>query len=194
MSNSDKLFESIRQESDEKIAAINADAEKEYNEVMDEARKKASDITHSAETKVQMQADNLIKAYKSREELERRNALLKTKRDEIEKTLKCVYDYILKLDDKKYFELVLRLAAKLKGQMGTVYFCSRDLKRLPGDFAKRLAECGVKADISKKTNNTISSGFILKDGDIEENMSFEAVINEKKEELEDLIGRELFKD
>ena len=192
--NSDKLFESIRQESDDKIAAINADADKEYSEIMDAARKKASDITHSAETKVQMQADNLIKAYRSREELERRNALLKTKRDEIEKTLKYVYDHILKLDDKKYFELVLKLAAKLNGQKGTVYFCSKDLKRMPGDFAKKLAGCGLKAEISTKPYDDICSGFILKDGDIEENMSFEAVINEKREELEDLIGRELFKD
>ncbi len=194
MSNSDRLFESIRQESDERIAAINADADKEYNEVMESARRKAQEITHSAETKVQLQAENLIKAYKSREELERRNSLLRTKRDEIEKTLSHVYEYIIGLDDKKYFEIVLKLAAKLKGQKGTVFFCSRDLKRIPKDLEKRFSGCGLTAKISEKPYDDISSGFILKDGDIEENMSFEAVINEKREELEDLIGRELFKD
>ena len=38
----------------------------------------------------------------------------------------------------------------------------------------------------------ISGGFILKCGDIEENMDFEALISAKQDGIEDLINRELF--
>ena len=77
---------------------------------------------------------------------------------------------------------------------GTVFFNSRDLKRMPSDMSKRFGKCGLNVTISSKPNDSIDSGFILADGDIEENMSFLSIINEKREEIEDLIGRELFKD
>ncbi len=194
MSSGDKIIESIRKESQARIDAITKDAEKNYNDVMEKARKQADDIRHGGEHKVQLQSQKLLNAYKSREELEKRNALLKTKRFEIEKAFNHIYEYILSLDSKRYFDLVLKLAGKLGDLSGTIYFNSRDLKRLPKDMSERFAQCGIKAQISSVPDDSIESGFILKRGDIEENMSFLSVMNDKREIIEDLIGRELFKD
>lgn len=194
MSSGDKIIESIRKESQARIDAITKDAEKNYNDVMEKARKQADDIRHGGEHKVQLQSQKLLNAYKSREELEKRNALLKTKRFEIEKAFNHIYEYILSLDSKRYFDLVLKLAGKLGDLSGTIYFNSRDLKRLPKDMSERFAKCGIKAQISSVPDDSIESGFILKHGDIEENMSFLSVMNDKREIIEDLIGRELFKD
>jgi len=194
VSSGDKIIESIRKESQARIDAITKDAEKNYNDVMEKARKQADDIRHGGEHKVQLQSQKLLNAYKSREELEKRNALLKTKRFEIEKAFNHIYEYILGLDSKRYFDLVLKLAGKLGDLSGTIYFNSRDLKRLPKDMSERFAKCGIKAQISSVPDDSIESGFILKHGDIEENMSFLSVMNDKREIIEDLIGRELFKD
>ena len=38
----------------------------------------------------------------------------------------------------------------------------------------------------------IDGGFILKNGDIEENMSFSALLSSNRDSIEDLINRELF--
>ena len=38
----------------------------------------------------------------------------------------------------------------------------------------------------------IESGFILKCGDIEENMDFSAILSEKRDAIEDFINQELF--
>ena len=50
----------------------------------------------------------------------------------------------------------------------------------------------VKAELSK-TPCDIESGFILKCGDIEENMDFSAILSEKRDAIEDFINQELFK-
>ena len=194
MSSADKITASIRKESDERIAAINADAEKIYKEMIEAAEKKAQDIRHAGEHKIQLQSDKLLASYKSREELERRNLILKTKRDEIAKAVEHIYKAMLSLDDNKYFDLVLKLAGTLGGGSGTVWFNSRDLKRLPPDIKKRFAQKKLDITVSDKADDSIDSGFILKNGDIEENMSFSSVLAEKRELVEDIIGRELFRD
>lgn len=194
MSSGEKILSSIRQESKERIDAITADADKTYNEIIEKAKKEAEEIRHSGEYRVRHQAEILLKSYQSRKELEKRNAVLKAKRAEIEKALNHILEYMLGLGDKEYFELVLGLAKRLGKKGGILYFNSRDLKRLPKDFSVRLSGCGIDAKISQTPDDSIDGGFILKNGDIEENMTFSSIIADRREELEDIISRELFKD
>ena len=57
-----------------------------------------------------------------------------------------------------------------------------------------MAKSGITATLSNVPDDRIESGFVLKNGDIEDNMSFDAIIAEKREAIEDVINRELFKD
>ena len=102
-------------------------------------------------------------------------------------------DYMVNLPDTVYFELVYSLARTSHLKQGIIYFNEKDLKRVPKNIEQRFYEFGISAKLSDTPNNSIESGFILKDGDIEENMSFSSVISEKREEIEDIISRELFK-
>ncbi len=194
MSSGEKIIASIRQESNDRIAEINADADKIYQETISKAEKQAQEIRHIGEHKVQLQSEKLLAAYKSKEELEKRNIILRTKRAEIEKAIDHIYNYMIGMKDKEYFELILKLARSLGNCSGTVFFNSRDLARLPSDIKDKFNRCGVNADISDKPDDSIDSGFILKNGPIEQNMSFLSVINDKREQIEDIIGRELFRD
>ena len=67
---------------------------------------------------------------------------------------------------------------------GVVLLNEKDMNRLPKNFLARLEECGVKAELSE-TPCDIESGFILKCGDIEENMDFSAILSEKRDAIED---------
>ncbi len=194
MSNDEKILSVIRQESEEKIKALSDDAEKVYLEITSEAQKKAEEIRRGGEHKVQLQSDNLLSAFRSRVELERRNALLKTKRKEIEKTIDMLREHIISLNDKDYFKFILRLAKKLESTKGEMFFNSRDLKRMPKNFSLVLADHSIESTLSSVPEDSIDGGFVLKNGDIEENMSISSLIEEKREQLEDLIGSELFKD
>ena len=95
-------------------------------------------------------------------------------------------------DLEDYFELIYTFAKKLNGMSGVVLLNKKDMNRLPKDFLARLEKCGVKAELSK-TPCDIESGFILKCGDIEENMDFSAILSEKRDAIEDFINQELFK-
>ena len=194
MSSGEKILSSIKKESEERIAALTEDADEVYDEAIKKAEKQAEEIRHNGEHKVQLQSEKLLKAYKSRAELERRNSLLKTKRELIEKAFGHIYECMLSLNDDEYFELVSGLASSLGEINGTVYFNSRDLRRLPKDFAKTLGRGKNGIEISQTPDDGIDGGFILKNGDIEENMTFSAVLSDRHEEIEDMISRELFRD
>ena len=131
-------------------------------------------------------------ASKSRCDLETRNAFLKRRREEIDKTYSEILNKMKNLPDEDYFELIYTFAKKLNGMSGVVLLNEKDMNRLPKDFLARLEKCGVKAELSK-TPCDIESGFILKCGDIEENMDFSAILSEKRDAIEDFINQELFK-
>lgn len=194
MSNGEKILSVIRQECDEKIAAVNAEADAACREILDSAKKQAKELTEKVRYQLEEQSARLLKNHQSRSALEKRNMLLRTRRAEIDKAVAHILDYMVGLPDKDYFELVCLMAKKVGEKEGIVYFNTKDMGRIPENFESRLAQAGIHAGISKVPDDSIESGFILKNGDIEENMSFSAVIAAKREEIEDLIGRELFRE
>ena len=165
MSNDEKILSVIKKESEEKIKALNDDAEKVYLEITGEAVKKAEEIRRSGEHKVQLQAENLLKAFRSRAELERRNALLRTKRKEIEKTIGMIQKHINSMNEKDYFRFILRLAKNLENTDGVMYFNSSDLKRMPKNFQMILEDHSINSKLSDTPDDSIDGGFILKNGD-----------------------------
>ena len=194
MSNGEKIIAEIRHEFDEKISAINAETEDVCASIIDSAKKKASDITKNAQYKLEEQSSKLLKAHQSKCELEKRNMLLKARRQEIDNAVEHILDHMTGLPSKVYFELVYKLAKTSHIKDGTVYLNSKDLKRIPKNFQERLAESGMNVTISDTSDESIESGFILKSGDIEENLSFSSIIAEKREAIEDMISKELFKE
>ena len=193
MSSGEKILSTIRKDSEEAITEIQVESKEKCAKIIAKGQKKALEIRENAEKTKAEQSLKLQKAYQSRIELEKRNAILKTKRNEIEKAVAYVLAAMDRLEDEAYFELLYHLAGTLGQRKGIVYLNERDLKRVPADFEQRLAGKGVRATLSKTPDSSLKNGFLLKNGDIEDNMSFGSVMAEKREAVEDLINRELFK-
>lgn len=193
MSGGDKILSSIKADCDESISAINAESEKVCAGIISDGKKQAERAAAQIAEKANKKAALMKETSKSRAELEVRNALLKRRRREIDVTFDAISDYLVNLDGESYFEILYKLASKLNGKEGIIFLNKKDLQRLPSDFEAKLSAVGVKAEVGK-TAAKIPGGFILKCGDIEENMSFSAVLSEKRDEIEDLINQELFKD
>ncbi len=193
MSSGEKILSVIKEDSEKSIKEIRAEAKSKGESIIEKGRAKADEIRSSAEKKKAEQSEKLTKASKSRVELEKRNLLLRAKRREIDKAVDAVLEYMSGLADKEYFELIYKLASTLGKKEGVVFLSERDLARVPADFEKRLSGAGIKASLSRTPDKSIKTGFLLKNGDIEDNMSFASVIAEKREAIEDLINRELFK-
>ncbi len=191
MNGSERILSRIKSDCDESVRAIEEQARKERGRIIADAQltadKKAAGVAEQAERR----CARIRTSSQSRAQLEKRNALLKQRRTEIDKTISGLEKYLLDLKDYDYFEAVYRLAAQLSGKSGVVFLNKKDLGRKPANFEKRLKAAGLDASVSDKPVN-ISGGFILKSGDIEENMEFSAIISSARDRLEDMINQELF--
>lgn len=191
MNGGEKILDRIKSDCDDNIREIEAKSTETCSQIISEgktqAEKISADIAKNADAKV-IQINAMSK---SRAELETRNALLKRRRKEIDITLGKLLDYLVNLGDKEYFDIIYRLASRLNGKKGEIFLNANDISRLPSDFEQKLKFNGLDAVVSKAPAD-ISGGFILKCGDIEENMDFEALISAKQDGIEDLINRELF--
>ena len=194
MSSGEKILSSIKADSERSIMEIKEKSKAECDKIISKGQAAAYEIRQKNELKKAEQTARLSKSGKSRIELEKRNMILKAKREEINKAVDEVLRYMKELPAEEYFELIYKLAATLGKKSGIIFLCQKDLERVPKDFINKLAENGITATLSKEPENSIDSGFILKNGDIEDNMSFDSVRAEKREAVEDLINRELFKD
>lgn len=192
MNSGDKILNRIKLDCDARISEINAETDKKCAQTAAQAKLDSDKISAEIADKAQLKVKQMRAAAKSRCELETRNAFLKRRREEIDKTYNEILNKINNLSDEEYFEQIYTFAKKLSGKSGVVMLGKRDLNRLPKNFIARLADCGVKAELCP-TPCDIESGFILKCGDIEENMDFSAILSEKRDIIEDFINQELFK-
>ena len=192
MSSGDKILNRISLDCDERISQIGAETDEKCAQIMAQAKLDADKISAEIADRAQSKVKQMQAASKSRCDLETRNAFLKRRREEIDKTYSEILNKMKNLPDEDYFELIYTFAKKLNGMSGVVLLNEKDMNRLPKDFLARLEKCGVKAELSK-TPCDIESGFIPKCGDIEENMDFSAILSEKRDAIEDFINQELLK-
>ena len=191
MNGGETIINRIKADCDESVASIRLDAEKANAAVLTEAEREAQLREKEIADKTQQRLRQIQAASKSRAELEVRNALLRRRRSEIDKTVGMLIDYLLQLGDNDYFNAIYKLAARLRGKSGELMLNQKDLQRLPSDFEAKIREAGLDATVSRNPAD-IPGGFILKSGDIEENMDFEAILRARRDEIEALINRGLF--
>ena len=191
MNGSERILSRIRTDCDESVRKIETHAQHEHDRIIADAQHRADTQAAAVAEKTAQKRAQLETSSQSRAQLARRNALLKQRRKEIDTTVEELEAYLLGLGDNEYFEAIYRLAAKLRGKSGEIFLSKKDLKRLPENFTERMEAAGVDASVSQ-TPADITGGFILKCGDVEENMEFAAIISAGRDEIEDLINRELF--
>ena len=189
MSSGDKILNRISLDCDERISQIGAETDEKCAQIMAQAKLDADKISAEIADRAQSKVKQMQAASKSRCDLETRNAFLKRRREEIDKTYSEILNKMKNLPDEDYFELIYTFAKKLNGMSGVVLLNEKDMNRLPKNFLARLEKCGVKAELSKAPCD-IESGFILKCGDIEENMDFSAILSEKRDAIEDFTNRQ----
>ncbi|MCH5304649.1 MAG: V-type ATP synthase subunit E [Ruminococcus sp.] len=192
MNGGEKILNRIKADCDEKVNEILQKSNEECSKILSQAEIQAEKSSKAITEKTTSKLTQIKNSSKSRAELEIRNALLRKRRNEIDKTIDEVEKYLLGLNDEEYFSFIYKLAENLKGKTGEVFLNNNDLRRLPSDFETKINSLGLDVTVSNKSVDIVG-GFILKSGDIEENMAIDALIMSKRDALEDMINRELFK-
>lgn len=192
MTGSEKIINMIKADGEAEIAAIKAEAKNKAAQIKKQAQMDAQAAAEKILDEANEKSALMLKSAQSSCELVKRNAMLLTRRNEIDKTISSALDLLYGQSDAEYFSTLISLASKLSGKSGVLCLNQKDLNRVPNDFADALLKVGVNATLSTEPCD-IDGGFILKCADIEYRTDFKAILEEKREAVEDLINRELFK-
>ncbi len=183
------------------LDGIAANASQKAEEIISEAEREAESIRLSqlqlAETeksKILVETEKKAEAIKnnatSSAALLKRDTILKFKRGAIATVLEECVSRLNSYSDKEYFDFLYSLVEKnvLSGN-GLMLLNKNDALRDNLEFKEKISKLGL--ELCDETAD-INGGFILKYDDILINCAFEALINEKKERLIDVINKELF--
>ena len=192
MSAEEKILGGIISEAESGAKAVAEKATAEIEKIEAAAAAEAKSYSGEVVSAALLKAKAIKLNAESAADLKVRDAKLAKKHEEIEKTLGMAAEVICALDDEKYFALLSGVAAGYaKDQEGTLFVGSKDIKRDLSIFKTALQNKGIKVNISDVPLEE-ERGFVLKYGDIEYNLSLTAIINDKRDSLEDRIHQILF--
>lgn len=187
-----RILEEARILADSKVKEAVRQAEELLKEAEQEAKQAALCISENA----QKSAENARERTASDIDLLRRRRLLVAKQEMIAEVFDLALRSIEKMEGDQYFALIVKLVEKYAlPEEGVIYFAPEDRRRMPKEFAtkvKKAAEAkGGRLVISEEERN-VGSGFVLAYGGVEENCTWEAIFESKREELADQVQHLLF--
>lgn len=192
MSGLEKITDSIINEAKAAAADIIKEAQSKADAVIDTANKNAAALIEEGKAEDEKQYKLYIQSAKSTGELLKKQKMLETKRMLIDRVIETAKEKLSKLSGDEYFETLYKLSKKYshKNENGTILVNERDYAALPADFAKKMSVNGSLTLSDTKAD--IADGFILVYGGIEENCSFDAIIDAQKDSIADKISATLF--
>ena len=193
---------------DEILNLIDAQQKQTEDSILKAATTKASAIKAEGEVKAQKAYEEHLQKAKAKAEKDFENActsvdanmkrrVLAAKVELIDETIEKTIKKLRSLPDKEYFELLIKLAeSHMQPDKGVISLGSKDLARVPADFAQKLDEIAKRKGgsiVLSKESADIDDGFILSYGLIAENCSFRAIIEAEKDDVRDTAARALFR-
>lgn len=190
MTGLEKIVEQIKEEAQAASEENLAQTKKEGEELLAEAKQKREEARAIAVKQIDADAKQRLLRGQSAAALQKRKLLLEAKQQIIKEILADALDTMLHLNQEEYFGFLLRMVRRyaLK-EPGTIYLSRLDLERMPESFRRELEEKNIM--ISEEPA-TLTGGFLLSYGDIEENCSFDALLAENRDALQDQLVKVLF--
>lgn len=189
------------------IGQIDAQAKADAAELLRDARADAEELRSQAQAgcraelaQIQERSTRDIAACRARAasalEQQRRMALLQTKQEIIGQMLQSALHTLQAEPADAYFTAVEKLVERFaRPQAGQIVFSQQDLDRMPENFAARLnaiaQEKGGALTLAP-AGQVVGGGFILVYSGIQENCTFPALFEARKEDLQDLVHKQLF--
>lgn len=195
MTGLNKIIEKIAQDSAAKCDGIIFNAQNEATKIKEAALELANEEKEAVIAEANKEAKVIVDTAESGSELENKKVILATKVDIINKTIEEAERKLANMPDDEYFAAVYALVKKYsQAAEGEMLLSSDDINRLPKDFESKVNEGladGAKIAVSKTPAN-ISQGFILVYGDIEINCTFDALIDDARDDIKDELYSIIF--
>jgi V/A-type H+-transporting ATPase subunit E len=190
----DKILEEARQQAQTNIQRAEEEAARIISAAKEEADRRKNAIIEGAEKEAIERSKRLVSAA----ELEGRKQKLQTKQEMIKLAFDKAIAKLNSLPRESCREILSSMILNsIKTGREEVILSKEDISKLGDGFIdsinKKLLERGINGGlkISDESRN-ITGGFILKDGSIEINNTFEALVRMMHDELETEVVKVLF--
>ena len=174
-----RTLQAAREEGEKTLEAARAQGAKEAQAILDNARRQAEAVAHRAQ---------------SQKGVEERSVKLAARRQAIDQAFQLALERLCGAPAEKMAPFLAEMAAKAAGPGGELIFNEKDQA-----LGAQVVELANKALAGRKTAVTLSSqkgtfqgGFILREGNIETNCTYEVLIMGIQEEMEPKVAAVLF--
>ena len=196
MTGLEKIIEKIGLDAHESAAAVLAQADEKIAEILANAQAECGKIDAQAVSDAEALRADILSRGESGAQMQRKNRILTTKQEMIGNVIDQAREKLLGMESIDYFVLLGKLAEKyVQPGDGVMHLSSFDLGRVPSYFRHMLADIAQKKHgtlVLSSEPRDISGGFVLAYGGIEENCSFDAMFEDQKEHLQDVVRAKLF--
>lgn len=196
MTGLEKMINQILEEANASANSKRAEAEAEAERIKAQAAAEGDAKVTEIAQKSTADLASYQERVKSSADLKRRTALLAAKQEMISDTIQKAYETFCRKNDAEYFVTLKKMVETFAApQKGEIALNAQDLAKLPAGFEEEVkklaAQKGGQLTLSK-TSAAVEKGFILSYGGIEENCSFKAMFDARKDDLQDLVQKILF--
>jgi len=183
MSNLDNLIRKLIDDARSKAEEIQKDADKIRDKIINEKLQKADEerrkIIHQASKEAEGEKNHII----SSANLKARDMLISAKQQLIDKAFEAAREKLMNMPDELYAEF-------FRNNINSLKLNGNELALVP-DNRRELVE-SLGCGISVSNDESVKSGFVIIDGNIRINFTFEALLDLLRDSLESDIARLLF--
>ena len=186
MTGLEKIIAQIQQDGEADCAKVLQTAKQQAAEIAERGRQEADRAYKAAtENAAALYASATARAQSAAEALQKRQ-LLTAKSQLIEQTLAAAEAQLNALSGEDYFKALQKLLQKYRtGQPGEVLLSRQDYETLAQQLLAPYPELTAKAA-------NLKNGFILCYGGIEQNCTFAALLQSRRDDLKDSLATALF--
>ena len=186
----------INEESEQQIKGIRSEAEARVEAMKEENRRRIEEECGRIREKAISGEETILQRGSASAELRKKQMLLTARQELISDTISYCMERLIRLPKEEYFDILKKLFSE-NVHPGDIklYLNSRDLERMDDGIKKELMDiakkAGARLEISELPKD-IRGGFIMDLGDIEENLSIEAIFSDHDDDIRDLLSGLLF--
>ena len=196
MTGLEKIISRIQEEAEKTAAGKVEAARAEADRILSETEGVCASVEAEAAEKIkEMQTAYDSRTASSAEQI-RRITLLRTKQEIIAEILEEALKKLREEDTESYFLTMEKILKEYAlPEEGEICFSAADLERMPAGFEKKIQEAAKEKGgrlTLKKEPKEIEDGFVLIYGGVEENCTLKALMDAKKDCLQDKVNEILF--
>lgn len=196
MSGLERIIEKIQDDNKKACEEIIEKAKAQANGIIDEAKAGAQKEEKSMISEAKALAERELRLAASRAEHQHKKGILTAKTEIISEIISEAVQALKSMPDEQYFQAVKSLVKQYAREgKGEVRLSLKDQARLPQGFEAELNRVlegtGRSVVISKEPIST-EGGFVIRYDKIEQNCSFDSLLEASLDKIKDSLYRELF--